>query len=215
METAAEYRVAKSDIEMLPLSPNGMGLMVPSDIGYSKAQAVADHLMVTGDLSKWYLGDLFNAVENKEFYSQLLDATKKSSHTINNYKRVAENIRPNGRWPNVSWSHHERVAKLHPDDQEKYLRDTSEGNWSVSRLDEELKNAGLIETKEREKKPKVTSCPHCDQYVIEGEEPCPWCMLQVSDKRIEDLQAVLTEIANPSGDLEWAAELASRALKEV
>ena len=39
--------------------------------------------------------------------------------------------------------------------------------------------------------------------------------LYVAEKRIESLHEILIEIANPSGDLDWAAGLASKALADL
>ncbi|MDY7038522.1 MAG: hypothetical protein SV375_20495, partial [Thermodesulfobacteriota bacterium] len=108
--------------------------------------------------------------------------------TCQNYMRVSNNIRPNGRWPNLRHSHHEAVAALEPGLQDEWLSYTSEGGWSVARLRQELRDAGLIKTKEREKKPKTIKCPHCDRWTFEGVS-CMGC----ERDRLDD---ILTAVAN-------------------
>ena len=68
---------------------------------------------------------------------------------------------------------------------------------------------------EKVKKLKVIPCKHCGNPIADIDFSCPWCMYAVAEKRIESFQAILTELANPSGDLDWAVGLASRALAEV
>ena len=101
------------------------------------------------------------------------------------------------------------------DEQAIQLIDYADDNkWTVEKVELAVKEALGIQ--EKEKKPKVIRCAHCDNWITDIEDlGCPWCMLSVAEKRIESFQAVLTEIANPSGDLDWAVSLATRTLAEV
>ena len=100
------------------------------------------------------------------------------------------------------------------DEQAIQLIDYADDNkWTVEKVELAVKEALGIQ--EKALKPKVIQCAHCDNWIAETDKGCPWCMYAVAEKRIESFQAVLTELANPSGDLEWAVELASKALAEV
>ena len=226
MEEQEEREIeVRPDVEMQisdMVSENGMALEVPINLKFSKADAILSILWKTKDLSQFYIGDLLRQVENQEYYSQLLDETRYAKKTVDKFKRVAENVRPDGRWGNLSFDHHDSVNALEPNDQDEWLKYASEGGWTTAKLREELREAGLIKSQKKPGKPKVITCPHCDKPIVEIEdEGCPWCQLMVVRNNLsavvrKKIQQTLKDIRYgeqmpPLPD--WVIEICDRALE--
>jgi len=180
-EDEAQYDVVVHDVGGLLgtlVVPDGMSLRVPGDLTYNQADALMGYMWQRRDQMAWYIGDLLNATKDTEYYSQLLNESKFEVKTCQNYMRVAANVRANGRWENLRHGHHEAACALAPDEQDEWLKYASEGAWSVRRLRDELRDAGLIKAKEKTTKPTAIKCPHCDRWTFEG-VPCMGCEVDV------------------------------------
>ncbi len=138
---------------------DGLALRCQRKLNIDEFQYILDVLWDTYERSQFYLGDLLNYAESMlgETYAQLLDSTKYKLKTLQNFKYVASNVRPNGRWEELSFSHHSEVAKLPPPEQDSWLQQAHEEQWSVSGLRKALKG----EPKEKKKKVIKVRCPEC------------------------------------------------------
>jgi len=219
MTETGTYVEKRPDVELVQisdfLSTDGMALQLPDHLRFSQADKMLDTLWKARDLSQFYIGDLLNHVENMEYYSQLLDATKYAKKTIDKFKRVAKNV--SGRWENLSFDHHDSVSGLDLDVQDSWLQAASEGNWTTAKVREELREAGLITRQKRSDKSKTIVCPHCDRLAFE-DVPCEGCMRDVADLRIEALQIFFVAIRDSQeNDLglyaKFAVETAVKALE--
>lgn len=86
------------------------------------------------------IGDAIRYIEERfgEQASQVIDSELGwSQSTIDVYRWTAQNVPSENRRPDLSYSHHQAVAKLQPQDQRKWLAQaagTGDGAWPVSRL---------------------------------------------------------------------------------
>jgi hypothetical protein len=74
---------------------------------------------------------------NGEVYDKLEELTGLKRNTIQRYKSVAEATSWN-RFQNLPYTHHQEVAPLPPDQQQRYLTMAAENNLSVKQLREEI-----------------------------------------------------------------------------
>lgn len=138
---------------------DGLALRCQRKLTIDEFQYLLDMLYSTYERSQFYLGDLLNYAEDMlgEMYAQLLDSTKYKLKTLQNFKYVASNIRPKGRWEELSFSHHAEVAKLPPHEQDSWLQQAYEQKMSVSELRKAIKGEPI------RKPPKIIEarCPSC------------------------------------------------------
>jgi hypothetical protein len=79
---------------------------------------------VLGDAGRWILGDLqvFGEARYGEQYAQVLASARVGERSLRRYRYVALQIPRGRRWPNLSFSHHDAVARLEPVQQDRLLR---------------------------------------------------------------------------------------------
>lgn len=164
-EMQAEYGIAVPDVgnEMQLtnlVKQDGMTLRPCRELTLPQAAYVLDTLWGVKERSQFYLGDLLNFCKETmgESYAQLVDETRYNIKTLQNYMWVCDRVRPNGRWDTLTFDHHSTVAKLDPEDQDRWLAMAAEGAWSARRLREEIRGP------RKEKEPKVyrIQCPECE-----------------------------------------------------
>ena len=138
---------------------DGLALRCQRKLNIEEFQYVLDLLWDTYERSQFYLGDLLNNAEMVlgESYAQLIDCEKYRPKTLANFKYVASNIRPAGRWKELSFSHHAECAKLEPNLQDSWLKQAHEQQMSVSELRKAIKG----EPAEKKKKVINVRCPSC------------------------------------------------------
>jgi hypothetical protein len=116
-----------------------------------------------------------------EQWTQLIPDIGWDKKTLQNWKWVSERVRPNGRYKTLSWSHHEAVSALNPEAQDSWLERAVEEDMTVSQLRKELRGLKA----EKEPKPKVTRCPECTRWMVEGQE----CFGCAYDRLYEQFEA--------------------------
>ena len=165
MEEQAEYQLAKSDVGNYNLDDltdrTGLVLRPKRELALQEASYVLDTLYGAYEKSQFWIGDLLNYCKEAmgESYAQIVDETRYSISTLQNFMWVAERVRPNGRWDTLTFDHHSSVAKLEPSEQDEWLNRAATSGWSAHRLREELRGP------KKEKKPKLirVCCPHCQE----------------------------------------------------
>ena len=119
-------------------------------MSFTKWMAVGQQLGQVGKSLAWWTGDWLRWGEelHGEKYAQALDATGRDPKTLMAWIRVCKAIDPGRRREELSFSHHESVSALEPDDQSYWLGRAIEGDvlpnheresWSTQRLRAELR----------------------------------------------------------------------------
>jgi len=146
MNEIVKYNETRLDVETVPT--------------FEQAQSITNTLDTMTKNIQWWVGDWLNYCESlwPEEWAQLLPDVGRTDKSMLNWKYVADRVRKNGRYENLSFSHHAIVAKMEPDEQDSWLAMASEGGWSEKRLRDEIKG----EPQEKPQKIRVVCCPHCD-----------------------------------------------------
>ena len=130
--------------------------VIPS---WEQAEDAARHLDVMGRNVAWWTGDFLNYIEDifPDQWTQLIPDTGWDNKTLMNWKWVCAQVRKNGRYENLSFSHHSEIAKFDPEIQDMWLERAMEGAWTLKRLREEIRGP------KKETEPKLIHCvcPEC------------------------------------------------------
>lgn len=136
---------------------------------------------------QWLLGDWI-AYGNQKFgerYARASKITGYDTQTLMNMVYVASRFEISRRREDLSWSHHETLASLEPDEQDRWLDQAIADRWAVSDLRMMLRvarkgdSAGASEEEKAEtqepgssggrrqlsRQPLAVMCPHCGEEV--------------------------------------------------
>lgn len=99
------------------------GLLIPEGMTFEQWEEIGNSLAGIEQARQWWVGDWVNYGEARygEKYTQALDATGLAYQTLMNAASVARKVEISRRRENLSWSHHEAVAKLDPAEQDRWL----------------------------------------------------------------------------------------------
>lgn len=127
------------------------GLIVKGDVPFEAWAAYGQALQLVQEAVHWILGDWLQYGEERygEKYAQALDATSFSYGTLRNDRWVASRIEPARRRDDLSWSHHQEVSSLEPEQQDFYLEEAERQGWSKRELREAIRKErsdGVCET---------------------------------------------------------------------
>jgi hypothetical protein len=188
-EQQAEYGTPDAgNMELSELvQQDGLALRPITALNLQQADYVLSTLWGVRERSQFYIGDLLNFCKATlgETYSQLIDETHYNIKTLQNFMWVSDRVRPNGRWDTLTFDHHASCAALEPEEQDQWLELAAKGGWSCRRLREEIRGPKA----EKEPKPKVTRCPECTRWMVEGQE----CFGCAYDRLYEQLQGMTNE----------------------
>lgn len=98
--------------------------------------AAGRRIGAVGRCIQWLLGDWI-AYGNTKFgerYARASKITGYDAQTLMNMVYVASRFSGSRRRENLSWSHHETLASMEPDEQDRWLNEASKHRWSVSDL---------------------------------------------------------------------------------
>ncbi len=89
---------------------------------------------------RWWIGDMLNIGDSLfgEEASQVIDHEKWSEQTVKNFCWVAKNVAPSNRAIGQSWSHCQVVAALTTSEQRRWLKESAQQGWTVSKLKTEI-----------------------------------------------------------------------------
>jgi hypothetical protein len=112
------------------------GLELPPDLKFSDYEHVLWALGRLRDMSAWALGDaiIFGDAAYGEKYAQAIEATGRAKATLVNYASVARRVPPSRRRARLSFSAHEAVASMNPDEQNAWLARAEDERLSVEEL---------------------------------------------------------------------------------
>ncbi len=150
------------------------------ELDISEWASVGRRIGVVGRSVQWLLGDWI-AYGNAKFgerYSRASKITGYDTQTLMNMVYVASRFAISRRREMLSWSHHETLAALEPEDQDHWLDDAELHHWSVSDLRTMLRlerkanrHDELVEELPGEEPvaAPLLRCPHCgEQFAVGG-----------------------------------------------
>lgn len=125
--------------------------------------------------SPWWLGDWIRYGNAKfgEKYSRAAKITGYDSQTLMNMVYVASHFEISRRREELSWSHHETVASLMPDEQDRWLKHAIDHQMSVTDLRLELRTCRKVQKEQSNPETHDDSiaesisvtCPNCGQKI--------------------------------------------------
>jgi hypothetical protein len=112
------------------------GLRLPAELSFEKWRAVGWALGRIHTMAKWALADWINYGEAAygEKYADALEVTQRSKGGLMNIASVGRRVAASRRRDALSFTHHEIVAALDPDEQTKWLDQAEANRWSVEEL---------------------------------------------------------------------------------
>jgi len=127
------------------------GLVVSGDPTYQDWEQVGRQLEYIQGAVHWWIGDWLNYGERRwgEMYTQAMqDETGFEYQTLADDKWVAGQIEFSSRNENLSFKHHRVVAPLEPEQQEQWLDQAEEEDWSAAELRRQISEQRRIEAAE-------------------------------------------------------------------
>jgi len=150
------------------------------ELDVSEWASVGRRIGVVGRSVQWLLGDWITYGNAKfgERYSRASKITGYDTQTLMNMVYVASRFATSRRREMLSWSHHETLAALEPEDQDHWLDEAELHHWSVSDLRTMLRlerKANRHEEAVEEMPVEVLAaapllrCPHCgEEFAVGG-----------------------------------------------
>ena len=127
-------------------------------------------LGAVGRCIQWLIGDWI-AYGNERFgerYARASKITGYDTQTLMNMVYVASRFQISRRRENLSWSHHETLAALEFEQQDRWLDDAAVQRWSVSDLRMMLRisrREGEESEEHDDSSPRAVTCPRCGEQV--------------------------------------------------
>lgn len=116
------------------------GLIIKGDLTFNEWEGVGKKLNTIEGAVHWWIGDWLNYGEKHygETYAQAVEETGYAYGTVANDKYVSSRIEFSRRRENLSLGHHQTVASLEPEEQDKLLSLAVELNMPISTLRTEV-----------------------------------------------------------------------------
>jgi N6-adenosine-specific RNA methylase IME4 len=112
------------------------GWLAPSGLEYDDWEGIGTVLSAAEGAVHWWIGDWLNYGERKwgEMYAQAMDETQFSYKTLAADAWVSQSVQFSRRRENLSWSHHREVAALEPQEQDYWLDQAENQDWTRNEL---------------------------------------------------------------------------------
>ena len=131
-----------------PAFPEGIevtktSLKIDVDLSFDEWEHMGKMLYQIGESVMWWIGDWLNYGHQRwgEKYAQAIEITKSknrpngySYQTLRDAKWVSDRIKLSSRRDNLSWSFHQEVASLNPEEQDFLLEEAEKHDWGRSEL---------------------------------------------------------------------------------
>ena len=135
------------------------------DVNREEWQQVFDACNHIEGCIQFWIGDLLKYREQKwGMYDDVAENTGIDKTTLRKYKEVSEQVESGRRQPDLTFSHHQSVAYLEPEQQNSLLKKANDEHLTVRELREEVK-------KEKFKDKKVIPLPDNKYQVIYADPP--------------------------------------------
>jgi hypothetical protein len=125
-----------------PVLVTRVGLRIPSELTYDGWEQAGRRIAEVMDSSAWCLGDwlLFGLARYKDRYRRACETVGLDYQTIRNYVWVARRFEIQRRRPRLSFQHHAEVAALPDSEQDHWLDQAQQGEWSKNELRRRIRN---------------------------------------------------------------------------
>jgi hypothetical protein len=120
----------------------GVGLQFPDNvIAFDEWQQAGRKIARAASSAAWYLGDwlTYGEFQYADRYRTVIDTVGVSYQTLRNYAWVARRFALSRRRDRLTFYHHMEVARLPEEDQDHWLDQAIEHNWSVHSLRRQLR----------------------------------------------------------------------------
>ena len=131
----------KRNHNLLIVPPKGVeisatGLTISARLSYEEWFELGKNLQSIHRYVLFWLGDwlLWGEAKWGEKFSQGVELSGYSVQTLANAQWVSSRIEISRRSRELSWSHHQEVASLPPDEQDKFLQAAIDNEWRVHEL---------------------------------------------------------------------------------
>jgi hypothetical protein len=116
-------------------------LSLPADLPYEQWRDTLLAVSKVGKAVQFWLGDVLLYGEDRfgEEFAQAASETGYSEESLRGFLWVASRVSPSVRRSTLSWSAHQVVAALPPDQQSAFLATAERENWSVRQLRDTVK----------------------------------------------------------------------------
>ena len=120
------------------------GLKFLQRVSYEEWEHIGKGLSLFHKAIHWITGDWlrFGSENYPEKWSQAIDITGFSYHTLQNDAWVASRIPPSRRRKNLSWGIHAELAKLEPAEQEIWFKKIEDENLTIADVRARLHQSG-------------------------------------------------------------------------
>jgi hypothetical protein len=118
-----------------------VSLTLPEGLAYDAWRDTLHAYARLGKASQWWIGDALKYGEDHfgEEFAQAVSDLGYSEESLRGMLWVASRVAPNVRRPTLSWSAHQVVAALPPDQQTAFLATAEREGWTVKQLRETVK----------------------------------------------------------------------------
>jgi len=182
-------------------------LTIVADLLFEEWTRLGETLKVVHHASLFWLGDWLTYGEQQygEMYAQAVDVTDYEAGTLRNAKWVASRIELSRRRDNLSWSHHQEVAPLEPDEQDEWMDRAEQGEdgrvWTVRRLRAEIQQQ-RSEREGHESKTKATIFVETEGNRVKVSLNSDTSELEeLLTPVVDNIRAIVWESLNPVDDL--------------
>lgn len=128
--------------------PTETHLAIADGIRINEWLEIGAELEKLGDSSAWWIGDWLAYGDcYRRDYHAIIRQTEERWSTARVYRWVSQRVTPDRRVRGLSWSHHQAVAALEPDEQTEWLLDAQTHGWTRAELRDRI--AGRKQTDAR------------------------------------------------------------------
>jgi hypothetical protein len=129
------------------LTPTALTLL--DELDFEEWEEIGARLGQLRDMTAWAFGDwlLFGEAVYGELAAQGIEATGRSKITLLEYVRVARQVPPSRRRPQLSFTHHQLVASKTPAEQIEWLDRAEANHWSVEEFRGMLRGDPALSTR--------------------------------------------------------------------
>jgi hypothetical protein len=168
---------AEADVLDVETTPKRSSRITPvawtpvQELDFTEWATAGRRLSAMGRCGQWGLGDWIRYGNTRfgERYAWAARVTGYDVQTLMNMVYVASRFEISRRRENLSWSHHETLAALDPDEQDKWLDRAVEDRLSISDLRGELRSRRRnprdgppqAPAERIAPEPAMLVCPHC------------------------------------------------------
>lgn len=174
MDSNSSPTVRNTDLVISSFSLQKSGVIPIGSPTFEQWESCLDFVQKSEQAVHFWIGDLLNYGENKwgEMYTQAIDATNFDYGTLANDKSIAHKVPVENRKSDLSFEHHRIVARLEPEEQQKWLEKAVDEKMTVKELRREV--SGRTESDEEKQDSaiqlEVAAKNFCDKNKISRED---------------------------------------------